>query len=311
MSQDYEHLNGQLNDYYSFVFSILHFLQKYLVRFQNSLLRESTVLRQLQAKSEKLHSKTNLNNGFQQHVQHAFRALNQIFDDEYHQLEQRAKLVRLIGLASNTLRKQIQSSDVQRAKRQLQKQTWRLRRFSRNRNRRTVYSLKYNQSFTAWKDQLDTIASQTATLLWKLCSYSPYKCDYHQLSTPPPIDEPIQAIHIEIGSGDRASGKDPLDRCKEQGMSNSNNALENVSHSTSLDQSLIDKNLSLADSTDDERWMALIQRNPIHWQDLSTSEEDDDLIIEHQKTSVYRRIKSLHLSDLSYTTDYYSQNDSH
>ena len=349
MSQHYEQLTRQLNDYYSFVFSILHFLQQHLVQFQKSLLRDSTLLRHLQRKSQKLLAKANFDNEFQEHVQHAFLALNQTFDDEHRQLEQRARLVRLIDVASKTLHQQIQSSHVQQAKRRLQKQTWRLRRFSRNKNRWSIYSLKYNQSASAWKDHLDTISAQTTNLLWKLFSYSPCKFDLEP-RRPPSIalatDEPIPKTMplqlgsnaasaeswpgpVEIGSGDRTSGKHlvvhsegTIFHAAEQQMSNSNNALMNLSHwkettdetrsdgSTGLDQAMLDKNRSSTDSADDERWLALLERNQIQWRDLSSSEEENEKIVRHQKKSIHRRITSLHLSDLSDTTDYYSQNES-
>ena len=341
MSQHYERHTRQLNDYYSFVFSILQFLQKHLVQFQKSLLRDSTILKHFQMKAQKLLAKRNCNNEFQEHIQHAFLALSQTFDDEHHQLEQRARLVRLIDVASRNLHQHIQSSHVQQAKRQLQKQTWRLRRFSRNKARWTIYSLKYNQSATTWKDHLDTVCAQTTNLIWKLFSYSPCSFDLRPMRPPsisPAIDEHTPTSRselrsnaastepwprpVEIGSGDRTSkkhlavlGEGSLPHAAERQISNSNNALINLSNSreaideprsdasTGLDQAMLDKNQSSDDSTDDEQWLALLERNQIQWQDLSSSDGENEKIIR-------RRVRSLHLSDLSYTTDYYSQNES-
>ena len=136
------------------------------------------------------------------------------------------------------------------------------------RSSRYEYFRKHHQMTLIWKDHLDIVASQTTNLLWKLFSYSQHK--FH-------VKLPAA---IEIASGD-------------QSIPNSNNAFNppsNSTHSTEIDEIMIkqnqDSNDLIDDDDDDEQWINLVKENAI----LQRNE-----------------CRSLHLSELSYTTECSSQ----
>ncbi|CAF4374017.1 unnamed protein product, partial [Adineta steineri] len=191
-----------------------------------------------------------------------------------------------------------------------------------------------------WKDNLDNITSQTTNLLSRLSSYSPSKFDVQLMkksteSLSNKQDNQLTSI-IELGSGDQLhsqliKGNIPLAVKQEQQLlSNSNNALvilkqskQNVNknqsiYSTDIDEAMIEKNRLDNDLVDDEdlQWLSIVTQNKIQWQKTNTlssltdqSSNDSESIIKRNKNKIEPK-DSLHLSDISYTTDYYSQNES-
>jgi hypothetical protein len=353
-----ERINQELNDYYSFVSSILNFLQKNLTQFYKALITYSIILKNLHIKSTNLLMKTNSNHQLTKHLYHAFLSFIQTFDDEYHQLEQRTRFLKIIQLTIEKLKQQINSSLISKQKYKLHNYTYRIIRLNRNKKRQYLYKLvqqirKHDKLTLNWKDNLDNITSQTTNLLWKLFSYSPYKFDIKSIQTPsgsltisettddlPCLDNYKQHNQvdspIELGSGDQLHSKlieenipHKFDQEHQQQISNSNNALiisvnskdndnENQSfYSTDIDETMVEKNRVYDDLVDDEddRWINLVIQNEIQRKQtaktlsISTDQSSDD------SESLIKRndriIKSsLHLSDISYTTDYYSQNES-
>ncbi|CAF1292475.1 unnamed protein product [Rotaria sp. Silwood1] len=355
-----ERINKQLNDYHSFATSILNFLQKYLTQFHKALINYSIVLKHLHKKSTNLLVKTNSNHELTKQLHHAFLSLTQTFDDEYHHLEQRASLLKIIQLTIENLKQQINSSIILKQKNKLHKYTYRIIRLNRNKKRQYLYQLvqqirKHDKLTLTWKDNVDNITSQTTNLIWKLFSYSPYKFDIKPLKTPTSslsisetnVDVPcVETVKqndqlsspIELGSGDQLQSqsiKEILLHESEQEqkqISNSNNALiipvnlkrngdENQSlYSTDIDETIVEKNRlhdDFINDDDDDRWIKLVKQNEVQWQQtkstlsISTDESSNDSgsIIEQHNT-IIKTQKSLHLSDISYTTDYYSQNES-
>jgi hypothetical protein len=123
------------------------------------------------------------------------------------------------------------------------------------------------------------------------------------------------SLPIELGSGDQLHSKSIKENIPLELISNSNNALiiplkpkqnkdENRSfYSTDIDETIVENN-----RLDDDRWINIVKQNEIQWQQTTTiltdqSSNDSENIIQRNKSS-------LHLSDISYTTDYYSQNES-
>jgi hypothetical protein len=344
---EYERINQQLNDYYSFASSILYFLDKYFNQFHKALTIYSIVLKNLHQKSTKLLSKPNFNYDLIKHLHHAFLSLTQTFDDEYHQLDQRAEFLKIIQSTIHNLRQQINSSIIRKQKHKLYKYTHHIIRLNRKKKRQDLCQLvqqirKHDKLTLIWKDNLDNITSQTTNLLWKLFSYSPYKSYIKSIQTPtsslsisestvdlPCIEQSDQpSSSIELGSGDQLHSKlikeiIPYEfEQEQQPISNSNNALiistnsqENRSiYSSDIDETIVEKNRLYDDIIDDDdnRWINLVKQNEIQYQQrtilsISTDQSSDD------NESIIKRNKlknSLHLSDISYTTDYYSQNES-
>jgi hypothetical protein len=329
-----EQINQELNDYYSFASSILNFLQKYFTQFHKALITYSIVLKHLHTKSTNLINKNNLNHQLTQHLHHAFSSFSQTFNDEYHQLEQRAKFLKTIHLTIEKLQQEINSSRILKQKHKLHKYTYRIIRLNRKKKRQYLYQViqqirKHDKLTITWKDNLDNITSQTTNLLWKLFSYSPYKCDIKPVETSrsnsettidlPCMENNQQSLPIELGSGDQLHSKSIIENIplefEQQQISNSNNALiipvnpkqnkdENRSfYSTDIDETIVENN-----RLDDDRWINIVKQNEIQWQQTTTiltdqSSNDSENIIQRNKSS-------LHLSDISYTTDYYSQNES-
>ncbi|CAF0779605.1 unnamed protein product [Rotaria sordida] len=356
---EYERINKQLNDYYSFATSLLNFLQKYLIQFHKSLINYSMVLKHLHKKSTNLLIKTNSNHELTKQLHHAFLSLTQTFDDEYHHLEQRASLIKIIQLTIENLKQKINSSIILKQKNKLHKYTYCIIRLNRNKKRQYLYQLvqqirKHDKLTLTWKDNLDNITSQTTNLIWKLFSYSPYKFDIKPLQTSsssisisetnvdlPCIENDKQNAQLssstELGSGDQLQLKSIKETIlheseqEQKQISNSNNALiipvnlkrncdENRSlYSTDIDETIVEKNRLHNDFIDDEddRWIKLVKQNEIQWQQtrstlsiLTDQSSDDNESIIKQYNTLIKTKNSLHLSDLSYTTDYYSQNES-
>ncbi|CAF1930510.1 unnamed protein product [Rotaria magnacalcarata] len=352
-----ERINKQLNDYYSFVTSIIHFLEKFVNQFHKSLINYSFVLKHFHKKSTNLLTKTNSIYESTQQLYHAFSSLTQTFDDEYYHLAQRTSFLKVIQLTIENLKQQMNSSIYLKQKNKLHKYTNRIIRLNRNRKRQYLYQLvqqirKHDKLALTSKDNLDNIALQTTRLLWKLFSCSPYKFNVQSTKTSstslritdanvdvPCIEhsqsnERLPCPIEEIGSGDQPQEKQiketiPHEFNQEQRqLSNSNNALiipvnskistnENRSvYSTDIDETIVEKNrLFDEDEDEDDRWIKLVIQNEIQWQktalSISTDQSSDDnesINKEHRRTINAKN--SIHLSDISYTTDYYSQNES-
>ncbi|CAF2550690.1 unnamed protein product [Rotaria sp. Silwood2] len=303
-----EQMNKQLNDYYSFATSILNFLQKYLIQFHKALINYSIVLKHLHKKSTNLLNKTNSNHELTKQLHQAFLSLTQTFDDEYHHLEQRASLLKIIQLTIENLKQKINSSIILKQKHKLHKYTYRIIRLNRNKKRQYLYQLvqqirKHDKLTLTWKDNLDSITSQTTNLIWKLFSYTPYKFDIKPLKTPPSslsISEAnvnVPCIEnnkqndqlcspIELGSGDQLQSQSIKEiilhesEQEQKQISNSNNALiipvniqkntdENRSlYSTDIDETIVEKNRLHDDLIDDDndRWIKLVKQYEIQCQ---------------------------------------------
>jgi len=333
-----EQINQQLNDYYSFASSILNFLQKYFTQFHKALITYSIVLKHLHKKSTNLLIKSTLNHQLTQHLHHAFSSFSQTFNDEYHQLEQRAKFLKTIHLTIEKLQQEINSSRILKQKHKLHKYTYRIIHLNRKKKRQYLYQLiqqirKHDKLTITWKDNLDNITSQTTNLLWKLFSYSPYKFDIKPVADSLSNSETIiglpymentkqddkLSLPIELGSGDQLHSKSIKENIPLELISNSNNALiipvkpkqnkdENRSfYSTDIDETIVENN----------RWINIVKQNEIQWQPTTItlsiltdqSSNDSENIIQRNK-NIMETKSSLHLSDISYTTDYYSQNES-
>jgi hypothetical protein len=333
-----EQIDQQLNDYYSFASSILNFLQKYFTQFHKALITYSIVLKHLHTKSTNLLIKSNLNHPLTQHLHHAFSSFSQTFNDEYHQLEQRAKFLKTIHLIIEKLQQEINSSRILKQKHKLHKYTYRIIHLNRKKKRQYLYQLihqirKHDKLTITWKDNLDNITSQTTNLLWKLFSYSPYKFDIKPVAdslsnSETTIDLPYMennkqddklSLPIELGSGDQLHSKSIKENIPLELISNSNNALiiplkpkqnkdENRSfYSTDIDETIVENN----------RWINIVKQNEIQLQPTTItlsiltdqSSNDSENIIQRNK-NIMETKSSLHLSDISYTTDYYSQNES-
>ncbi|UJR36817.1 hypothetical protein I4U23_029531 [Adineta vaga] len=265
----------------------------------------SIVLKHLHTKSFLLLSKTNHSQQTIEHLHHAFSSFIQTFDHESSQLEQRAEFLTTIHSNIDKLHHQINASKFLRQKYKLHKNTYRIIRLHRHKKRQYLYQLlpqiqQHEKLTTTYKNHLDHMTSQTTNLLWKLFSYSPYKHDVNRIKTPFNSllnNEPTitvsrktiekQNIHlsssIELGSGDQLHSESTKER--------------------------VDNN------DDDIQWMNIVKQNIIQRQ--QTTEK----VINHNnnnnmKQSLTRNKDidesndSLHLSDITYTTDYYSQNDS-
>jgi hypothetical protein len=310
-----EQINQQLNDYYSFALDILNFLQKNLTQFYKALITYSIVLKNLHTKSNNLLIKTNSNDELTKHLYQAFSSLTQTFDDEYHQLDHRAKFLKIIQLTIQNLRQQLNSSIISKQKHKLHNYTYRIIRLNRNKKRQYLYKLvqqirKHDKLTLTWKNNLDNITSETTNLLWKIFSYSPYKFDIKSIETSSSSRSIYDKQHdqIELGSGDQLHSKSIKENIRyeykqeQQPISNTNNALIRSVNSN-------EKNRLYDD--EDDQWINLVKQNEIQWKKpvttLSTdqSSNDSESIIQQ-----YNRINSLHLSDISCTTDYYSQNES-
>jgi len=168
---EYERINHQLNDYYSFTSSILNFLEKNLTQFHKALITYSLVLKHFHTKSRNLLIKTNSNHELTKYLHHAFLSFTQTVDDEYHQLEQRAKFLKTIQLTIEKLQQQINSSIISKQKHKLHNYTYRIIRLNRNKKRQYLYKLlqqiqKHDKLTLTWKNNLDNITSQTINLLW-------------------------------------------------------------------------------------------------------------------------------------------------
>jgi len=309
-----EQINQQLNDYYSFTLDIVNFLQKNLTQFYKALITYSIVLKNLHMKSNNLLIKTNSNNELTKHLHQAFSSLSQTFDDEYHQLDHRAKFLKIIQLTIQNLKQQLNSSIISKQKHKLHNYTYRIIRLNRNKKRQYLYKLvqqirKHDKLTLTWKNNLDNITSETTNLLWKIFSYSPYKFDIKSIETSSSSRSIYdkQYEQIELGSGDQLHSKSIKENIRyeykqeQQSISNSNNALiKSVNSKYNIDD-------------EDDRWINLVKQNEIQWEkpvttlSVSTnqSSNDSESIIQQ-----YNRINSLHLSDISCTTDYYSQNES-
>ena len=322
--QQYERTYQQLNDYYSFALSVLNFLQKYLGQFHRALTEYAAILKHIHMKSSTLLQRRPSGNDLAQHLHQGFVSLLQTFDDEYHQVDQRARLLRQIQSTVKSLQQQVNASSLAQQKHQLRKYSSRLHRHRRRPDHHAF--VKHDRLASDWKNHLDTLSSETTNLLWKLFSYSPYKFDvqtsraYSQSTfvaptTDPPASKKTERVPSisQIGAGDQL----PTNAM----ISNSNNARIVVAHSkptsednrsidsSEIDERLVQNNQLDNDSDDgDKGWIRLVQQNELQWQDLTTSDESSDdtaSSITHQT-----RIKASHLSDLSYTTDYYSQYES-
>jgi len=306
-----ERINQQLNDYYSFASTILNFLQKNLTQFHKALITYSIVLKNLHTKSNNLLIKTNFNHELTKHLHQAFLSLNQTFDDEYHQLEQRAKLLKIIQLTIENLKQQLNSSIISKQKHKLHNYTYRILRLNRTKKRQYLYKLiqqirKHDKLTLTWKNNLDNITSETTNLLWKLFSYSPYKFDIKSIQTS--ISETIYDIPcienspVKLGSGDQLHSKlikenIPYEfKQEQQSISNSNNALI---------RSMNDKDNVDENRLDDDQWINLVKQNEIQWKKPVTADQSSN-----DSGSIIKTKNSLHLSDISCTTDYYSQNES-
>ncbi|CAF1319404.1 unnamed protein product [Adineta steineri] len=337
-----ELVNQQLTDYHLYASSIINFLQKYLTQFHKALITYSIVLKHLHTKSTNLLIKTNFNHQLTKHLHDAFLSFIQTFDDEYHQLVQRAKFLKTIHLTIEKLQQQLKSSKLLKQK---HKYTYRIIHLNRNKKRQYLHQLfqqtrKHDTFALNWKDNLDNITSQTTNLLSRLSSYSPSKFDVQLMkksteSLSNKQDNQLTSI-IELGSGDQLhsqliKGNIPLAVKQEQQLlSNSNNALvilkqskQNVNknqsiYSTDIDEAMIEKNRLDNDLVDDEdlQWLSIVTQNKIQWQKTNTlssltdqSSNDSESIIKRNKNKIEPK-DSLHLSNISYTTDYYSQNES-
>ncbi|CAF3241401.1 unnamed protein product, partial [Rotaria sp. Silwood2] len=142
---------------------------------------------------------------------------------------------------------------------------------------------------------------------------------------------------IELGSGDQLQSQSIKEiilhesEQEQKQISNSNNALiipvniqkntdENRSlYSTDIDETIVEKNRLHDDLIDDDndRWIKLVKQYEIQCQQtrstlsISTDQSsDDNESIIKQHNTIIKTKNSLHLSDISYTTDYYSQNES-
>ena len=292
---EYERIDQQLNDYYSFTSTIIHFLDKYLNQFYKGLITYSFILKSLHEKSTKLLNKKNSNSNLYQ----AFVSLTQTFNDEYHQLEQRAKFLKIIQITIGNLKQQINSSIIIRQKNKLHKYTFSIIRLNRKKKRQYLHQLiqqiqKHDKLTLIWKDNLDNITSQTTNLIWKLFSYSPFRFDIKSIRT---SSSSINQVTVEndkqyeFGSGDQLHSKEIIPYELQQPISNSNNAL------------MISENRSLysTDIDEDNRRINIVKQKTILLVSTDQSSDDSESIINQNK---------IHLSDISYTTDYYSQNES-
>ena len=253
-------LHDQLHNYHSFSLSLIDFLQKLLIQLEKATLDYSLQLKTLEKKSRKLFSPPNRTNPLAEHVLHAFHSFLQTIEDEFHQFDQRRKLIHLIELNTKTLHQQIHSSDLRKEKELVHKYHNRLSHGSPS--SRTEYLRKYHQMSSIWKDHLDIIGSQTTNLLWRLYSYSP-----------------VKKIHptMEMGSGDQIT------------PSSNNACIQSSSTSTEIDETRIEPNEHSnqhIDADEEQQWLNLVKQNARHIDD-----------------------RSLHLSDLSYSSSSSSSTD--
>ena len=327
--QQYERTYQQLNDYYSFALSVLNFLQKYLGQFHRALAEYSTALRHIHIKSSTVLQRHPPGNDLIQHLHHGFVSLLQTFDDEYHQVDQRARLVRQIQSTVKTLHQQVNASSLAQQKHQLRKYSSRLHRHQKRPDRHAF--VKHDRLATDWRNQLDTISSASISILWKLFSYSPYKFDLQPGGAHSPsasVNEPLSAPTIDSPAAKKPERVPSIsqmgagDQLPAHGMiANSNNGCAVMVHrkstrednhslgSSEIDERLVQNNELGNDSDDDDKaWIRLVEQNELQWEDLTSSDESS-----HDTASSIThltRIEALHLSDLSYTTDYYSQYES-
>jgi len=111
---------------------------------------------------------------------------------------------------------------------------------------------------------------------------------------------------IELGSGDQLhskSIKEEFEQEKHQQISNSNNALIISGNSKYNDDGNRSFSSTDIDETEDDQFKQTIKTLSI-----STNQSNNDN--ESQYKKIIKSKNSLHLSDISYTTDYYSQNES-
>jgi hypothetical protein len=305
--------NEQLNGYYTLTCSILHCLGKCLNRFHKILTRHAIVLRSLTKKLSKLGRQTNIDDEYQQHLCQAFLSFIQTFYDEQYQLEQRIKLICLLQITVKHLAERMCTANFQRERQRVNKSNVNIRRCQQNPTRSIHYQfVEHYRLCMGWKEQLDVIACQTTNLLWKFVCHSSYNGNGRIVGCHSVNNQvKLPMMSIEQGSGDQIITLTSNDK---QSMGNSNNALiivsnatqttnEYFSHdSTDLDEDMLKKNHDSNETiNDNEQWLRLVEQNDIQWHDSTTTDN---------KQSLSTRQQALHISDLSYTTDYYSQNDS-
>lgn len=327
---EYEKINQQLHDYYSFVTSIINFLQKYITQFHKILINYSFFLKHFHKKSIILLTKTSCHNDFMQKLHRTFSSLIQSFDDEHSQLEQRILSLKTLQFNIESLKQQINSSKFLKQKTKLNKYTNRILHLNRYKKRQYLYKLvqqirKYDKLTSNWKDNLDNTTLQIINLLYKLASHSLYKVDIKSIKAPSSsllISHKQLSCSIELGSGDQLPSKvvkeiPPNENEQDENqISNSNNALMILSnlndgnrsvYSTDIDETMIENNRFDDDNDDDDdRWIKLVEQNDIQSDKTILSLSTEETLDENESLNK----QPIHLSDISYTTDYYSQNES-